>query len=115
MPCRADIKPTEIISLLSRIILIDVEYHPLRFKFRLVGTDIVCGMGQDMTGVYLDDISPKSSSLDRLDWLVRNKAAYFTTTQLDWLDRSFQKYHALGMPLGDESGEVNMILLGIDA
>ncbi len=114
MPGRVDIRPTEIISLLPRIILIDVEYHPLRFKFRLVGTDIVCAMGKDMTGVYLDDISSQSSTLDRLNWLVENKTTYFATAQLDWMDRDYQKYHVLGLPLGSEDGAVNMILCGVD-
>ncbi|VAX03504.1 hypothetical protein MNBD_ALPHA03-1070 [hydrothermal vent metagenome] len=114
MPSRPDICPTEIIDLLPKILLIDVEYEPQRFRFRLVGTDVVRVMGQDATGKYLDELSSNSAIHDRLLWLVRQKTTYYVTSQLDWLNRSFQKYHVLGLPLGDEAGNVNMIMYGID-
>ncbi|VAV87904.1 hypothetical protein MNBD_ALPHA02-1153 [hydrothermal vent metagenome] len=114
MPSRPDISPTEIINLLPKIILIDVEYEPQRFRFRLIGTDVVTAMGQDATGKYLDELSSNSAMNDRLSWLVRQKTTYYVTSQLDWLNRSFQKYHVLGLPLGDKAGKVNMILYGID-
>ncbi|MCF6216379.1 MAG: PAS domain-containing protein [Emcibacter sp.] len=114
MPSRLDICPTEIIDLLPKIILIDVEYEPQRFRFRLVGTDVVRVMGQDATGKYLDELSSDSAVHDRLSWLIRQKTTYYVSSQLDWLNRSFQKYHVLGLPLGDEAGNVNMIMYGID-
>jgi hypothetical protein len=114
MPSRPDICPTEIIDLLPKIVLIDVEHEPQRFRFRLVGTDVVNVMGQDATGKYLDDLSSNPVIHDRLSWLTQHKTTYYVTSRLDWLNRSFQKYHVLGLPLGDETGKVNMIMYGID-
>ncbi len=114
MPSRPDICPTEIVDLLPKIILIDVEYEPQRFRFRLVGTDVVRVMGQDATGKYLDELSSNSVIHDRLSWLIQHKTTYYVTSQLDWLNRGFQKYNVLGLPLGDEAGKVNMIMYGID-
>ena len=114
MPSRPDICPTEIVDLLPKIILIDVEYEPLRFRFRLVGTDVVTAMGQDATGKYLDELSSNSAMHGRLSWLIQHKTTYYVTSQLDWLNRGFQKYNVLGLPLGDEAGNVNMVMYGID-
>jgi len=114
MPSRPDICPTEIIDLLPKILLIDVTYEPLRFRFRLIGTDVVSIMGQDVTGKYLDELSSNSAMHSRLSWLARHKTTYYVSTQLDWLNRSFQKYHVLGLPLGDAAGKVNMVMYGID-
>lgn len=40
-PSRADIEPTDIPHLLSGIVLLDVEYDPLDFEYRLIGDDVV--------------------------------------------------------------------------
>jgi len=113
MPRRADIHPDEIVGLLSGIVLVDVEYDPVRFKFRLVGTDVVHALGQDLTGRYLDEFLSRATIQDRFQWLVDHKTSYYATSRLDWLDRNFQEYHVLGLPLGGEQGTVNMILCGI--
>lgn len=114
MPTRADISPTDIINQLSKIVLMDVESEPVRFKFRLVGTDIVKTMGRDVTGEYLDSLSPGSEVNERFKWLAENKTSYYLKTQLDWLGRNFQKYHVLCLPLGDDNGNVNMVMCGVD-
>ena len=54
-PARADIDPLEIASLLPHVMLIDVEHAPLRFRYSLVGTEVVRNLGADMTGRYLDE------------------------------------------------------------
>ncbi len=114
MPVRDDIKPGELVRLLSRIILIDVEPNSWRFRFRLIGTSVVSLMGADYTGAYLDEIAGKSSMLRRFRWLAEHRKAYYSFSKLDWIGRDFQKYHALGLPLADEPDKVNMILCGIE-
>lgn len=113
MPHRADIHPDEIVELLSGIVLVDVEYNPVRFKFRLVGTDAVLALGRDLTGRYLDEFSSGFPIQKRFQWLADHGTPYYATSRLDWLDRNFQEYHVLGLPLGGEQGDVNMILCGI--
>jgi hypothetical protein len=55
MPCRADIKPREIASLLPQVFLADI-CQPLRFRFRLVGSAICDRWHDDFTGKWLDEL-----------------------------------------------------------
>ena len=54
-PSREDIDPAEIKPLLPYVGLADVTRDPLRFRYRLVGTQITRGYGGELTGRYLDE------------------------------------------------------------
>jgi hypothetical protein len=56
-PARADLDPVEIPALMPHILLIDVEAAPRRFRVRLMGTSVVNGLGRDLTGRYLDELT----------------------------------------------------------
>jgi hypothetical protein len=58
LPGRQHIDPGDIPGLLPQLFLVDVERAPLRFKYRLVGTEYVQMMGRDLTGEYLDLVHP---------------------------------------------------------
>lgn len=113
MPARSDINPSEIVDLLPHITLIDVEHGPLRYKYRLVGTEIVRSMGKDLTGSYLDEFPSATSILKRFEWLLGHKRGYYAISNFNWLGRHFMKYHVVGLPLANGQGDINMILLGV--
>src|SRR3954464_1001671 len=52
LPGRAHIDPIEMRSFLPCTVLIDVERHDgwMRFKYRLVGTQVVSAFGREVTG-----------------------------------------------------------------
>ena len=50
MPSRRDFNPMAVPALLPYIFMDDVFRDPIRFRFRLVGTEIVRGIGFDPTG-----------------------------------------------------------------
>jgi hypothetical protein len=50
MPARADLDPTEMISFLPNVILIDVLRDPLDFRYRLIGTMVEEHMSMPYTG-----------------------------------------------------------------
>ena len=56
MPARADIDPLEVPRLLPPLMLVAVAGEPPRFRFRLVGTEIVARYDAALTGRELDDI-----------------------------------------------------------
>jgi len=58
LPGRQHVDPAAIAGLLPQLFLVDVERAPLRFKYRLVGTEYVQMMGRDLTGEYLDAVHP---------------------------------------------------------
>jgi hypothetical protein len=47
--------PLRLRFLLGSLSLLDVEKDPLRFRYRVVGTDIVQRLGLELTGKLLDD------------------------------------------------------------
>ncbi|MGF1623407.1 MAG: PAS domain-containing protein [Alphaproteobacteria bacterium] len=58
LPSRADLGPEALKPWLRNVALIDIEWSPLRFRRRLVGTKIVDYQGADCTGRYLVDRDP---------------------------------------------------------
>ena len=58
LPGRQHIDPAAFPELLPWLWLVDVERQPLRFRYRLVGTEQVQAMDADLTGRYLDEAHP---------------------------------------------------------
>ena len=50
---RSSIDPTELASVLSCLILVEIVGE--RFRYRLVGTDVATNFGRDFTGHFLDE------------------------------------------------------------
>jgi hypothetical protein len=69
LPGRQHIRPEEMIPFLSRLWLLDVHRDPLRYRCRLIGSDMARSIGRDVTGAWLDEVHPQSvnnpSSRDR--------------------------------------------------
>lgn len=58
-PARPDFSPEGMIDKLGFVMLIDVTYDPLDFRFKLIGSEIVEHYGHEMTGKYVHQIEPK--------------------------------------------------------
>jgi hypothetical protein len=55
MPTRGDIDPAAIPRLLPKIMLIGVEPGP-RFRYRLMGSELIERFGRNATGLYVDEV-----------------------------------------------------------
>src|SRR3546814_20411514 len=58
IPDRDDLDPADMKLLLPNLFVADVEHHPFRIRYRLVGTRVVQATGMDITGRYLDEMLP---------------------------------------------------------
>jgi hypothetical protein len=58
LPGRQHIDPAAIRDLLPWIWMVDVERNPLRFRYRLLGTEQVHAMERNFTGRFLDEAHP---------------------------------------------------------
>src|SRR5215475_13818177 len=56
MPSRWDIEPGQLRRLLRNLMLVDVLYNPIRFRYRLIGANIVDATGEDRTGKCFDTV-----------------------------------------------------------
>lgn len=54
LPGRRDIDPVDLSRQLPNMMLIDVLRPPLRFRYRLVGTQVVAASAEDRTGAFFD-------------------------------------------------------------
>lgn len=112
-PAREDIDPLDLKFILGNLILIDIEPVPLRFRYRLFGSEIARRQGFDMTGkyndqhpwpefaarvreVYLEVIESSSPALVRRRGLIGDQA---------------MDHQSLILPLGRD--KVEMILVGV--
>jgi hypothetical protein len=60
LPGRQHIKPEDLVPLLPRVWMLDVFRDPLRFRYRLVGTEIVRSVHRELTGQWLDEAQPET-------------------------------------------------------
>ncbi|RED49083.1 PAS domain-containing protein [Aestuariispira insulae] len=58
LPRRQDLDPLDLADILRWVWMVDVHRDPLRFKFRLMGTEHVDAIGFDPTGMWIDDAFP---------------------------------------------------------
>jgi PAS domain len=59
LPGRQHIAPEAIPIFLSRLWMLDVCRDPLRFRYRLCGTELVRSLGREVTGLWLDEAHPQ--------------------------------------------------------
>jgi hypothetical protein len=58
LPGRQHLLPEDIAPLWSRAWMLDVYRDPLRFRYRLCGTELVRSLGREVTGEWLDEAHP---------------------------------------------------------
>jgi hypothetical protein len=115
-PARRDIDPAELRDLLPCLFLVDVEGRPIRFRFRLVGTEIVESFGIDVTGRYVEEIGFS----DRAPSVLAYYAAVVTTREPSCHIVRFTRgggrhltYERVILPLSSDGETVDMLLGGI--
>lgn len=86
LPSWSDIDPAEITRLLPNILVVAVEHDPMRFRFRLVGTQIVEYRGNP-TGHYLDCVpwntpATRSSVQTSYEMAVVSRAPIFAEVEI---------------------------------
>ncbi len=115
-PARADLDPLEIPTLLPIVGLIDVLDGGARFRYRLMGTEIVDMDGHDPTGRFLDEVLPDSGYADYLIGLLREvtreRRPLYGESDFRGQDRIQRRVRRLFMPLSGDGRAVDMIFGG---
>ncbi len=57
-PSRADIDPLEFTRELPRVMMVEVSYDPLEFRYRVAGTGLFAMHGRDLTGRLARELEP---------------------------------------------------------
>jgi hypothetical protein len=111
-PARADFDPLEMKPFLGNLVLFDVMYEPLRFRFRLVGTEFTHRFGIDPTNCMVDDyprLESRKFINDMLSSTVEWRAPSTILRRVMVGDRVCD-YEAVYMPLAKDGTTIDMLL-----
>lgn len=114
-PTRADIDPAEIKLLLPYVGMVDVERSPLRFRYRLAGSDITRGYGQEITGRYLDQMDLNDHQHQITGEYTRTAESgepICSTWEYKRKDGRHVRYERLVLPLSNDGKRIDMLLGG---
>ena len=117
IPSRSDFQAEEFMQFGGRIVLIDVERQPLRFKYRLIGSHITNVLDRDSTGKYLDEIYDSDFYTKAVETYKRNideKIPFRAHGEMVHAFKPYLSFEAVDIPLSSDGESVDMILKGAD-
>jgi hypothetical protein len=112
LPDRVDIDPLDFPWALGWVCLLDVEHAPLRFRYRLEGSELSEEDGMRLTGQTTDAIGPPAYAAlvhKNLSAVALTKRPKLHHVEIAHPDRNVN-YLRLALPLSTGSGEVDIIL-----
>ncbi len=114
LPGRQHIDPAAIRDLLPWIWMVDVERNPLRFRYRLLGTEQVHAMERDLTGHLLDDAHPRFvTSVSYPQYVAaaeRAEIGYRRGPPVFHLNKDYVAIERLLLPLAKDGAAVDVLL-----
>jgi hypothetical protein len=113
LPGRQHFDPLQVPQLLPWIWLVDVHREPLRFKFRLYGTQHIVPSGGDHTGKWIDEAYPNFVASDvYADYvLVAEKGVpSYRKGNASYHAPEYKELERVMLPLAGDGRTVDMIL-----
>lgn len=110
LPGRQHIDPVHIPSLLPNIWLIDVAREPYRFRFRLVGTQVVDYAGEDNTGKWFDERLPDFNPEVLIDVVESAKPSWSRGRSVMRPEKNYYELERVRLPLASDGRTVDMIM-----
>jgi hypothetical protein len=114
-PPRAAFDPVTLRYVLGNLLLIDVLYDPLRFRYRLIGTNIVQRVGLDLTGQFVDthpEPQFREAALQRYRKVVETRAP-LCGVRNQVFDGRTRRYEVLMLPLSSDGATIDMIIVAM--
>ena len=115
LPGRQDLVPEDIAALWSRLWMLDVFRDPLRYRYRLCGTEMVTSLGREVTGEWLDEVHPSlianPQSRERFRFMAETGGATWRRGVPLWTrDPKHQLIETLIVPLAGDGQTVDKLL-----
>jgi hypothetical protein len=114
LPGRQHVDPADIPALLPWLWLVDVQREPLRFRYRLLGTEHVRVLGRDYTGQWIDEAHPAflgSNAHGQFIVAVEEaRAGYRLGDTMIILPKDYRSMERLILPLARDGRDVDMLL-----
>jgi hypothetical protein len=114
LPGRQHFQPIDIPRLLKWIWLVDVQRTPLRFKYRLVGTEHVDAAGSNPTGRWYDEVHPRFVQSTAYPQFVaaveRTQVAFYRGPPVYVIEQHYKTIERLILPMAQDGSTVDMLL-----
>lgn len=117
LPARADFDLVDLKGHLGWIVLSDVDRAgptPLRFRYRLIGTQVAISAGRDMTGRYLDEIyTPEIHRIVTAGYraAIELRRPIRVHGYFRQVDRSFMAIESVELPLASDGETIDMLMI----
>jgi hypothetical protein len=114
-PARHDLDPLDFRFALGHVSLIDVNYEPLRFRFRLHGSELTARAGYDMTGKpveALPNAENRATLVRRCHAMIETRQPMRVLNRRPLGNRRFD-YEAVWLPLARDGETIDMLMLGV--
>ena len=114
MPKPAAIDPSDFKFILGYVTLVDVQYSPRRYRFRLDGSVLASLSGMDYTGKYLDELGMQeycafvAATYDK----VVDSGAPYAYRKRGAFDKASFSEETIILPLGS-GGEVQRLMVAV--
>jgi len=111
-PARADIDPLEFPRALPRVMMAEVSYDPLEFRYRVAGTGLFAMHGQELTGKLARELQPPEfGALIHRHYAeaVDRRAPMLHAIELT-LDHLTTSYARLILPLSGDGGVIDRLI-----
>ena len=114
LPGRQHFDPLHIPALLPWVWMMDVQRSPLRFRYRLVGTEHVRVSGRDVTGRWMDEVHADATKVEIYEQMIdaaeRGAVGYRRGPPLFPQQANFSETERLLLPMARNGREVDMLL-----
>ena len=114
LPSRQHFDPAAIPRLLPWIWPVDVHRAPLRFKYRLVGTEHVIEAKSNPTGRWYDEAHPQFAATSAYPHFVaaaeRGETAFYRGPPVYVIDAPYKTIERLIVPLARNGRDVDMLV-----
>ncbi|MDF1720632.1 MAG: PAS domain-containing protein [Minwuia sp.] len=113
MPARRDFSPADLRGHLGWVALIDVEYDPERYRFRLVGADIALGLSRDSSHQYLDKVyGPEvyETAVGSCRWIIENRRPVRAFGEMVHAHKGHIRFESFDLPFSTDGETIDLIL-----
>jgi hypothetical protein len=114
LPGRQHLDPVAVPKLLPWLWLIEFERNPLRFRYRLMGTEQVVAIGRDGTGKWLDEVHPGFAASSAYPQFVaaveRGESGFHKGAAINARERSWMSVERLVLPMAKNGRDVDLLL-----
>jgi hypothetical protein len=112
-PARADFDPLDLKYVLGNLSLIDVHYDPLRFRYRLHGTNVAERTGNELTGKDVSALSlaeHRNLATRHFAQVVEQRQPVVHYRNHALVDHRVWSYEALVLPLSSDGNTIDMLM-----